>query len=450
MEKVNLKRLRSSKNERSSKIIKNVIGTLIVKGISIPTQLLLVPLTISYISSELYGIWLTLTSIIGWIGFFDIGFGNGLRNKLTEALANNDIIKGRGYISTTYVGIFLIFTIVGIVGYLLVPFIDWCALLNTSSSYQELIIDVMRIVLVCFCIQMVLKIQSNVWMALQMNAVAGFADALGQVVTLVGIWILTITTFPSMVLMAWVFNGCPILIVILSSIYLYGIKRKDLCPSISTVEKSYMNDIISLGGKFFVIQIAAIITFQMTNIILSNTCGPESVTEFNVVYKYISIANMLMTMVLGPIWSAFTDAYTKGDQMWMMNIYNKLKKIFYLVTLLVIVMVAVYPFVFDIWLGDNVKVSFQMVIAVSLLIISTLWANIHSSIKNGIGKLKFSLWYCNVQTVLSIPVCYYLGKEYGAEGVVWGTIIITLPSMFFSPYQVVHLLRGDAKGIWNK
>lgn len=93
MEKVNLKRLRSSKNERSSKIKKNVIGTLIVKGISIPTQLLLVPLTISYISSELYGIWLTLTSIIGWIGFFDIGFGNGLRNKLTEALANNDILN---------------------------------------------------------------------------------------------------------------------------------------------------------------------------------------------------------------------------------------------------------------------------------------------------------------------------------------------------------------------
>ena len=52
---------------------------------------MLVPLTIHYINPTRYGIWLTVSSIIGWVSFFDIGFGNGLRNKFAEALAKHTL-----------------------------------------------------------------------------------------------------------------------------------------------------------------------------------------------------------------------------------------------------------------------------------------------------------------------------------------------------------------------
>lgn len=450
MTSLKLFKLLKSENERTEVIKKNILGTIIVKGISIPVQLLLVPLTIGYISNELYGIWLTLTSIIGWIGFFDIGFGNGLRNKLAETLAKGNVPVGKGYISTTYACMTLIFALTAVVGYMLVPLVDWCSLLNTSTAYAQQIIDVMRIVVICFCVQMILKVQTSVWMGLQLNAVASLSDAIGQLVTLIGIWLLTITTFPSFTLMAWVFNGAPILVLIITTIYLFAFQRRDLCPSFNYVDKKYANDILSLGGKFFIIQIAAIVTFQVTNIILSNTCGPTSVTEYNVVFKYINVANMIMNMIIAPIWSAFTDAYVKGDVVWMKNIYRRLKHIFYLIVAVVAVMVACYPFVFDLWLGDKVVVHVEMVIVVAVFVLSSIWAGLHSTIINGIGKLKFALIYCNVQTILSIPVCYYLGSHIGAIGVILGTIIITLPSIYFSPYQVSHLINGTAKGIWNK
>ena len=52
--------------------------------------LVLVPLTINYLNPTKYGIWITLSSVIGWFSFFDIGLGNGLRNRFAEAIANND------------------------------------------------------------------------------------------------------------------------------------------------------------------------------------------------------------------------------------------------------------------------------------------------------------------------------------------------------------------------
>ena len=63
-----------SGDTRSVTVKKNIVTSLTVKGVSIVVSLLLVPLTLGYISSELYGIWLTLSSIMLWLNFFDVGF----------------------------------------------------------------------------------------------------------------------------------------------------------------------------------------------------------------------------------------------------------------------------------------------------------------------------------------------------------------------------------------
>ena len=89
-------------SERTIKAKKNIIASLLVKMLSIIISLLLVPVTLNYLNSYEYGVWLTLSSILVWINYFDIGLGNGLRNRLTEALAIGDYEKGRIYISTTF------------------------------------------------------------------------------------------------------------------------------------------------------------------------------------------------------------------------------------------------------------------------------------------------------------------------------------------------------------
>src|SRR5208283_1390777 len=87
---------------RTIRIKKNILALLVFKGISIVTGFLMFPMTLHYLNPTNYGIWLTLSSIIGWFTFFDIGLGNGLRNKFAEAMARNDVELARIYVSTTY------------------------------------------------------------------------------------------------------------------------------------------------------------------------------------------------------------------------------------------------------------------------------------------------------------------------------------------------------------
>ena len=49
---------------RSIRAKRNIIGSLLIKGWSILVQLILVPLTMDYLSPEVYGIWLTVSSIM--------------------------------------------------------------------------------------------------------------------------------------------------------------------------------------------------------------------------------------------------------------------------------------------------------------------------------------------------------------------------------------------------
>ena len=56
-------------DSRSKVVAQNIVASVGIKGISIMVTFMLVPLTIGYVSPNLYGIWLTLSSFLTWLCF---------------------------------------------------------------------------------------------------------------------------------------------------------------------------------------------------------------------------------------------------------------------------------------------------------------------------------------------------------------------------------------------
>ena len=75
----------------------NILGSFTIKGFSVLTSLFLVPLTISMLDQEKYGIWMTIFSIVSWFNIMDFGLGNGFRNKFAHAVALNDNELAKNY-----------------------------------------------------------------------------------------------------------------------------------------------------------------------------------------------------------------------------------------------------------------------------------------------------------------------------------------------------------------
>ena len=150
-------------NKRSVKMKKNILLMLFLKGGSILAGLLLIPLTLDYVDSETYGIWMTLSSMVAWIHFFDIGINNGLRNRLTEALANGDFKLGKEYVSTTYAILTFIFIPLMIILLIITPYINWNNLLNLNLK-SNLLIPIC-IIIIYFCLNFIFSTINTIILA---------------------------------------------------------------------------------------------------------------------------------------------------------------------------------------------------------------------------------------------------------------------------------------------
>jgi len=186
-------------HQRSVKAKKNILASFVIRGCNIAISLVLVPLTIHYVNPTQYGVWLTLSSIIGWFTFFDIGFGNGLRNKFAEAIAKGDHELARIYLSTTYAILSMIIAFVLIVFFCVNPFLNWASILNAPRGMAGELSTLALLVFVFFCLQFVLQLITTIITANQQPAKASFFNFLGSLFSLTIIFILTKTTAGSLI-----------------------------------------------------------------------------------------------------------------------------------------------------------------------------------------------------------------------------------------------------------
>lgn len=176
-EKLNKITIMDSKS-RSKNIKLNIYISFIFKIISIVLSFLVIPMTINYLNSEQYGIWMTLLSLLSWMSFMDIGIGNGLRNKLTESISKNDIKGAREYITTAYATISSIVIIMFLVFIIIISKLNWNKIFNTQTVSNIDLIKLVITVLCFFLLNFVISLSNQLFYAVQESALTGVSSLL--------------------------------------------------------------------------------------------------------------------------------------------------------------------------------------------------------------------------------------------------------------------------------
>ena len=96
-----LKEIFHNDDKRNQILRNNIVLSAVLRIIGLCCSFLIVPITLHYLNNEIYGIWLTMSSLLFWFSYFDIGLGNGMRNYLTKSVSVGNYALGRSYLSTT-------------------------------------------------------------------------------------------------------------------------------------------------------------------------------------------------------------------------------------------------------------------------------------------------------------------------------------------------------------
>ncbi|MEO6731755.1 MAG: oligosaccharide flippase family protein [Ferruginibacter sp.] len=435
--------------ERSKKYKKNTLILILCQILSLGSSLLLVPIVLKYLGVSEYGIWITLTTIVGWFSFFDIGLGNGLRNKYAEAKALGSYTDINYYVSTTFYILVLISTIIFILYLIANIFVDWTVVLAAPISIKHDLNILVTFVVGTFCLRFIFNIIPVLLTADQDPAISAILNLGSNVLSLVGVYFLGKTSFNTLLYFGICLSVTQLLPFLIAFFIFFKTRYKEIVPKLSNFRKSYIDSILNLGLRYFFIQITGLFLFQTNIFIIAHICSLEDVTKFNIAYKYLSILYIFFTTILGPLWSASTEAYVKNDFEWIKKWMNIMKIIWWGLVVCGIFMILGAPLVYKLWLGKMMSPDMLLLSLLFLYFASLTRTSMFRYFMNGAGKIKLQFYITAIQAILHIPLAIVFGKMIGIYGILIAMIIWNITNIIWEPLQYKKIISNKATGIWN-
>ncbi|MEG8947214.1 MATE family efflux transporter [Rosettibacter firmus] len=433
----------NTSHPRTKLLVKNILAGLFIKGGVVICTLLLVPLTIDFVDVKQYGIWLTLSSIIGWASLFDVGLGHGLRNKFAEAIALNELERAKHYVSSAYFTLAIIIILLSLIYKILEPFINWAVILAAPQDTAYNLSIVASIVVYTFLFQLLLKLINSLLMASQLNAIASFISLISNLFSLVFIFIAKKTLTGNLVILSFIYSIVPTIVLLFYNIYFFNTIYKKFKPKFSYVRISDIKSLFGLGSLFFIIQIAVIIQFQTANILIAHWFSAEDVAVYNICYKYFSIISMSFSLIIAPYWSAFTEAYSKNEITWIKKVINKTIKLWLLFSFVGFILLILSPIGFRIWIGSRIEIPYCLSFLMLIYVLLLCFGSIFVMFINGIGKINVQTISSLISPLIFIILAYLFIKilSFGLSGIVLAIIISNFYGPIIAPIQYLKFIK---------
>lgn len=412
----------------------NIFFNFLFKGFSILIGFFLVPIMLNYLSTEEYGLWLLILSMTNWIYTFDIGIGNGLKNKIAEYLSLKKYNEIKEIIITSYFFIFIISIVLFLLISICLKFLDLNNLLKINFLEKNEILKLLSLNIGFVCLNFTLSLCNNIFIGSQKTYLSAINNVLNQLLFFLFLILLFFIKEKSIFFLSIIY-GMSISVSHIILTFYYFRKNNYLIPNINDFNFNKIEKILNIGGKIFIVQIAGLIIFSTDNFIITYFLGPEKVAEYSIVYKFFSIPLIVISLICTPLWSQSTKEYYHKNYLWFKRILKKLNILFFLICLGMILMTILGQKIIYIWTTYKMNPNFSLVIITAIAVLLTCYSNMHSTILFGINEVNFLMYLSIFQAILNIVLSYIFIKycNLGINGVILATCFCMATNIFTLP-----------------
>ncbi len=175
-------------NEDNKQISINILMTFLIKGLSMIISFLSLPIYLRFFNDDsVLGLWYTILSVLTWFLTFDLGLGNGLRNKLVVVFSKNDIEEAKELVTSTYVSITKLAIVFVIICVPVIFIVNWNKVFKVEETLVSLqaLKTTIIIVFITIVSQFILRIINFIFYAHQKSAVNNFLALITSIVQVI-------------------------------------------------------------------------------------------------------------------------------------------------------------------------------------------------------------------------------------------------------------------------
>jgi O-antigen/teichoic acid export membrane protein len=426
-------------SERYRRVALTTLSAGMARTIGALTSLVSVPLTLSYLGPERYGLWMTVGSVVTILSFSDFGIGNGLVNAVSEANGKEDRELARRYISSAFFMLAGVSFFLSIILGLVYQWLPWSRFFNVHSALAAAEAGpAIAVFFGCFLLSIPLGIINRIQVGYQQGFANNLWTCLGSLFAL-GAVVLACKLRAGLPWLILAMTGAPVLATLLNAAVLFGAQRSWLLPSWRYADLKAARAIFRLGMMFFVLQVAVVVAFSSDNIVVARILGPDAVTQYSVTAKMFSIITILIAAVLAPLWPAYGEALARGELDWIRRTLKRSIALGLTIAIPANLLLVLFASrLLHLWVGTKV--------APTLLLLTGFasWGAINAisaplaTFFNGTGAVKFEVILAVLAAPTNLLFSVFLTRHIGVPGPIWGsvishTVVVLVPCALFVP-----------------
>ena len=418
---------------RQRQIARATLIGVVSRVASILTVLITTPLAYDYLGEDRFGLWATITSIIAFLSFADLGIGNGLMSSIATAQGAGDQNKIRTLVSSGYAMLLCVAGSILMLLWAIYPVVDWAVIFNVSSTDAA---SEAGPAAATFIVLFLLNIPAMMIQRIQLGLQESHIYSAWQVVAggiAIASTYLAVTLESSLPVLVLALSGAPLFVNIVNTIVSFAKRYRDIRPAVQLVSISLARQILALGWIFLILQSAGMFNNLIDKFLIAQVLGVDSVASYAITERLFNLIITVIAVLLIPLWPAFTEALECGDFSWIDKALKKTIIICMAFTIPVSAgMIFAAPYILNLWIPSALPPETMLLCGFAAWKIVESMTSIAITYMNGLKLLKWQLVLMLMSVILVTPAKFILIRSIGAAGAPWGmalgmTICILVP-----------------------
>jgi O-antigen/teichoic acid export membrane protein len=341
--------------------------------VNIGMRLFTIPIVINYLGTERYGLWLTISSIAGYILLLDFGISSAALNKLTKFYTEKENKSADKYIFSNLVFFTAVSFLIFIITISVVPNLDWVILmkLKTFTNAKE-INGALVICISMFLIKLSTIIILKIPYAMQNGVLSETSLLIGNILSFLAIILCIKYDLGLMPLIISITSGhvtAAIIVVtylrIKKKINFYRPKKGEFIEAIKDIRKT--------GLHFILIQLSSILITSSQFSILAFFHGAENVTSYGILFQIMIALQTPVAVLQQPLWSKFVQLDILNKRSTIKDILIKyLNYTLAYSAFVALFLIFILPYVLPIVINEPLEIPLKLRIGFAIWSVSSL------------------------------------------------------------------------------